>query len=133
MSVGAAEHAALSQRLSETRAHRDALIAPAARLEDLQRDFAVAEAVFASAIARSQSGKTDLFASYPLVQVLEDPSLPEDPSSPRDKLAIAAGGAATFFFLFGLGLGWLRRPMIDWLLASPAPRAQTAPLAMAAE
>ena len=129
----AAEHAALSQRLSEARAHRDALIAPAARLEDLQRDFAVAEAVFASAIARSQSGKTDLFASYPLVQVLEDPSLPEDPSSPRDKLAIAAGGAATFFFLFGLGLGWLRRPMIDWLLASPAPRAQTAPLAMAAE
>ena len=101
----AAEHAALAARLAQARTDRAALIAPAARLEDLQRDFAVAEAVFASAMARTQSSKADLFASYPLVQVLEDPSMPEDPASPRRKLAVAAGGAATMFLFFGMFLG----------------------------
>lgn len=114
----AAEHAALAERLDVAENRRLALIEPAARLEDLQRDFAVAEAVFASAMARTQTNRSDLFASYPLVQVLEDPSLPDSPSSPRRKLAIAAGAAATLLFMVGLGLGWMRRPLIDRLLAT---------------
>lgn len=94
----------------------DRLAPLAAQLEDLQRDFSVAEAVFASAIARSQSSKTDIFASYPLVQVLEDPTLPDGPSSPRRKLAIAAGGAATVLLVMALTLGWMRRSFIERLL-----------------
>ncbi|WP_102223392.1 GumC domain-containing protein [Acidimangrovimonas sediminis] len=116
---------ALQRQYDEATARRDRLLGPATRLKDLQRDFAVAEAVFASAIARGQTSRADRFASYPLVQVLEDPSLPERPSSPRRKLAIAAGGAATIFLLIGLGMGWLRRPLIDRLLAgseAPPPR-----------
>lgn len=89
----------------------------AARLEDLQRDFSVAEAVFASAIARSQSTKSDVYASYPLVQVLENPSLPENPSSPNRKLAIAAGAAATFMLIISLILGWVRSALIGRLIA----------------
>ncbi|WP_095588185.1 GumC family protein [Actibacterium ureilyticum] len=89
----------------------------AARLEDLQRDFSVAEAVFASAIARSQSTKSDVYASYPLVQVLENPSLPEKPSSPNRKLAIAAGGAATFMLIVSLLLGWVRSALIGRIIA----------------
>ncbi|MCA0919818.1 hypothetical protein [Pseudooceanicola nanhaiensis] len=111
-----AELAKTTARLDRARARQMALIDPAARLEDLQRDFAVAEAVFASAIARTQTNKADLFASYPLVQVLENPSLPTDPSSPRRKLALAAGIAATFFMFLGFFLGWMRRPLIDKLL-----------------
>ena len=80
-------------------------------------DFSVAEAVFASAMARTQTSKADLYASYPLVQVLEDPSLPDEPSSPKRKLALAAGIAATVFLLMGLFLAWLRRPLISRLLA----------------
>ncbi|MEM8729124.1 MAG: hypothetical protein AAGF79_04325 [Pseudomonadota bacterium] len=117
----------LLQRLAEADARVIDLIEPAARLEDLQRDFSVAEAVFASTSARSQTSKVDLFASYPLVQVLENPSLPEDPSSPRRKLALAAGAAATLFFLFGLTLGWMRRPLIARLLAEPASASPGAP------
>jgi len=90
----------------------------AARLEDLQRDFSVAEAVFASAIARSQSTKSDVYASYPLVQVLENPSLPENPSSPNRKLAVAAGVAATFMLIIGLMLGWVRSALIGRLIAA---------------
>ncbi len=107
----------MSNRLrSETR-RLERMSPQAARLEDMQRDFSVAEAVFASAIARTQSSKSDIYASYPLVQVLEDPTLPEHPSSPRRKLAIAAGAAATFLMLFGLGLGWIRSAVIGRLLA----------------
>ena len=91
----------------------------ASELEDRQRDFAVAEAVFASAIARTQSTKTDVYASYPLIQMLENPSLPEHPSSPRRKLAIGAGGAATFMLLMGLVLAWVRKPIISRLLHMP--------------
>ncbi|WP_236545311.1 GumC family protein [Tropicimonas marinistellae] len=112
-----AELAELEQRFAEAEAKVMDLIEPAAQLEDLQRDFSVAEAVFASTSARSQTSKVDLFASYPLVQVLENPSLPEEPSSPRRKLAIAAGVAATLILVFGLFLGWIRRPLIGKLLA----------------
>ena len=109
----------MSARLATAEKRRLDLIEPAARLEDLQRDFSVAEAVFASAMARTQTNKADLFASYPLVQVLADPSLPDAPSSPKRKLALAAGIAANFFLFIGLLMGWMRRPLIDKLLARP--------------
>lgn len=113
----AAQLSAAQTRLAAETARLRSLAPAAARLEDMQRDFAVAEAVFASAIARTQSSKADVYASYPLVQVLEDPSLPETPSSPKRKLAIAAGAAATVMLLIGLGMGWMRRSMITRLLA----------------
>ena len=87
-------------------------------MQDLQRDFSVAEAVFATAIARTQSTKSDVYASYPLVQVLENPSLPDRPSSPNRKLAIAAGGAATLMMLMGLLMGWMRSAVIGRLIGA---------------
>jgi uncharacterized protein involved in exopolysaccharide biosynthesis len=122
----------LSDRLIEAVARQKNLAAAAARLQDLQRDFSVAEAVFATAIARNQSTKSDTYASYPLVQVLENPSLPDRPSSPNRKLAIAAGGAASLMMLLGLLLGWMRSAVIMRLLNAPAlPAASTQPKAQA--
>ncbi|WP_424987005.1 GumC family protein [Microbulbifer sp. S227A] len=109
----------LSSRLQSEQAALLDIAPAAARLQDLQRDFTVAEAVFASAIARTQSTKSDVYASYPLVQVLENPSLPDRPSSPNRKLAIAAGGAATFMLLIGLALGWIRSALISRIVARP--------------
>lgn len=106
----------MKTRLQQEQATLTRLAPAAARLEDLQRDFSVAEAVFASAIARSQSTKSDVYASYPLVQVLENPSLPDRPSSPNRKLALAAGGAATLMLIIGLALGWGRSALIDKLI-----------------
>ncbi|NKX42238.1 hypothetical protein HGG71_12320, partial [Rhodobacteraceae bacterium R_SAG2] len=106
----------MKTRLQQEQATLARLAPAAARLEDLQRDFSVAEAVFASAIARSQSTKSDVYASYPLVQVLENPSLPDRPSSPNRKLALAAGGAATLMLIIGLALGWGRSALIDKLI-----------------
>jgi uncharacterized protein involved in exopolysaccharide biosynthesis len=97
--------------------------AAAAQLQDLERDFSVAEAVFASAIARAQSSKSDVYASYPLVQVLENPSLADRPSSPNRKLAIAAGIAATLMTLMALTMGWVRLALISRPLTKPAAKA----------
>ncbi|NIY95335.1 hypothetical protein HC022_03455 [Salipiger sp. HF18] len=119
-----AERAGIAAELSELQTLRrtesarlDALAPLAAQLEDLQRDFSVAEAVFASAIARTQSSKTDIYASYPLVQVLEDPTLPDRPSSPNRKLALAAGVAACMLLVFSLCLAWIRGALIRGLLS----------------
>ncbi|MGV6839313.1 MAG: hypothetical protein ACWA40_03880 [Planktomarina sp.] len=117
----AAELADMETRLAEQEERVIALIEPAARLEDLQRDFSVAEAVFASAMARSKTSRTDLYASYPLVQVLENPSLPVSPSSPKKKLAYAAGIAAMFLVIMGLFMGWIRQPIINKIIA-PKPK-----------
>jgi uncharacterized protein involved in exopolysaccharide biosynthesis len=119
----ARQHETLTARLLEEEAFILRLAPMAAKLQDLQRDFSVAEAVFASAIARAQSTKSDVYASYPLVQVLENPSLPERPSSPNRKLAFAAGAAATLMLLIGLVLGWVRSAVIARLIATPAGRA----------
>lgn len=113
------QHETISKRIEAESARLSALAGLAAELEDRQRDFAVAEAVFASAIARSESTKTDTYASYPLIQVLENPSLADRPSSPRRKLAMAAGIAATFLLLVGLVMAWIRKPLITRLLKSP--------------
>jgi uncharacterized protein involved in exopolysaccharide biosynthesis len=115
----AQQHATLSARVAKEKAAVYRLAPTAARLQDLQRDFSVAEAVFATAIARAQSTKSDVYASYPLVQVLENPSLPDRPSSPNRKLAIAAGGAATLMLLISLVLGWVRSAVIGRIIKAP--------------
>lgn len=113
----------LTNRLQGELGRQQDLSAAAAQLQDLQRDFSVAEAVFASAIARTQSTRSDVYASYPLVQVLENPSLPDAPTSPNRKLAIAAGIAATFMMLMGLVLIWMRSALIGRLLKTPDEQA----------
>lgn len=98
----------------------DAFAPTAAEMKDLERDFSVAEAVFASAIARAQSSKLDVYASYPLVQVLENPSLPTKPSSPNRMLVFMAGIAATLMLLISLAMCWIRIALISRLMTKPS-------------
>lgn len=88
----------------------------ASKLADLTRDLRVAEAVFSSALAQLDTNKSDIFASYPLVQTLEVPSLPKSKSSPQPLIAIAGAMGATIFILIGFLLLWLRQPIIRKLL-----------------
>ena len=116
-----AERAALSSALSSAQARVRSLVSAASALDDLGRDYQVAEAVFTSALARTDTTKTDVFASYPLVQVLEPPVAPEKPSSPHLILAFAGGLAATLLLIGSLALGWIRKPLIDRLIAPREP------------
>ncbi|OXT00631.1 hypothetical protein B7H23_11055 [Notoacmeibacter marinus] len=106
---------ALRTELANAQSRVIDLIGVASELDKLNRDYKVAEAVFTSALARLNASKTDIFASYPMVQIAEPPSLPLEPSSPNRLLAILAGIVATLFATMGLVLSWLRRPLIDRL------------------
>jgi uncharacterized protein involved in exopolysaccharide biosynthesis len=122
--VGTAEAGRLLQQLVEVAAQGAGLSrqvaalddAMADLLDDLLRDLQVAEAVFRSALARIDTGKTDRFASYPMVQVFDAPTLPDRPSSPKTTLAVAGGVAASLFLLMGMGLLWIRQPFLRALL-----------------
>lgn len=81
----------------------------AARLEDLKKDHIIAEAVFSSALARVDTNKADLYASYPIVQVLSPPDLPQKRSQPLLMLALAAGAAGSFLAIAAWTLAWMRQ------------------------
>ncbi len=85
------------------------LTSKAARLEDLKKDHLVAEAVFSSALARVDTNKADLFASYPIVQVLSPPDLPERPAQPRLIFAILGGTLGTLLAVAAWVIAWLRQ------------------------
>lgn len=106
----------LARQIAEQgdQAHR--MVRDAARLADLDRELKVADAVFSSALARLDTNRADPFASYPLVQTLEAPSLPASKSSPSIKLAILGAVMASFFIMLGLGLAWIRQPIIQLIL-----------------
>lgn len=107
-----AERATLTSQLAEAREAVTKLAAPSAELDRLMRDHQVAEAVFASALARADTTKTDLFGAYPLAQVVELPLAGDEPVSPNRKIGLIAAIAGTLFVLAGLALAWLRRPIL---------------------
>jgi uncharacterized protein involved in exopolysaccharide biosynthesis len=104
------------------------LINVAADLERLNSEHKVAEAVFASALARISTSKTDIFASYPMAQVSEAPVIPLKPTSPNKKIAFGAAAGSTVLLFLGLLLAWVRRPLIGKLVNMVRkPHGQTEP------
>ncbi|HEX4892189.1 MAG TPA: hypothetical protein VFV47_02805 [Hyphomicrobiaceae bacterium] len=104
--------AELEASLQELDHRRERLGMAAAKLDDLQRDHLIANAVFSSALARLDAGKSEQFASYPVLQMMSEPTRPERPSSPRLLFAIlgAVGGSLLSC------LGWLFAWMHQWFL-----------------
>ncbi|MEM9316199.1 MAG: hypothetical protein AAGA95_16385 [Pseudomonadota bacterium] len=114
----AAERSVLAAAHARAEARVLTLTEAAAALDDLERDYQVAEAVFASALARVDTSKADLYASYPLVQVLENAALPNAPSSPHTLISLVAGSAASVCLVIALLLAWLRGPIIGWAMSA---------------
>ncbi|ATX78048.1 GumC family protein [Reinekea forsetii] len=90
----------------------------ASELERLEREHQLAEAVFMSAAARLESGKADVFSSYPAVQLLATPSLPIKAKSPDMKIALAIAALGFLCITFGLLTLWHRTFFINLLLKS---------------
>ncbi len=102
--------------LAREKSRAGGLVTQASVLADLTRDHRIAEAVFSSALARLDTNKQDPFASYPLVQTLETPSIPRKPSSPSALAAVVTALAASLFLVIGFGLIWLRQSIIRKVL-----------------
>lgn len=82
-------------------------------IEDLARQQQVATAVFTSALTKQDIGKNDRFSSYPLIQLLAEPSLPESPEKLKRMIAIAGGLFCHLSLLAGLALLWFRKPFLQ--------------------
>ncbi|MDH3527202.1 MAG: hypothetical protein OEN52_11815 [Gammaproteobacteria bacterium] len=106
----------LLRLITEMQKKLNDLTGNAAILDDLKRDHQVAEAVFSSALARVDTGKSDIYVSYPLVQLLDLPTLPEKPTSPNTLLVIAGALTGSLFVLTGLVLMWIRKPLLHKIL-----------------
>ncbi|QSP93976.1 hypothetical protein LPB19_12320 [Marinobacter salinisoli] len=87
-------------------------------LENLSRKQQVATAVFSTALAKQDIGNADRYSSYPLVQMLAPPTLPDQPDRLTHKLALIGGAGATLSLIMGLSLLWIRKPWLQKILKS---------------
>lgn len=85
-------------------------------LERLHREFNMSEAIFTSAAARLEASKSDIFASYPVLQMLTTPSFPEKQSSPKNVIAFAGALAGFIFITLGLLILSQRNKLINIIL-----------------
>jgi uncharacterized protein involved in exopolysaccharide biosynthesis len=77
-------------------------------LDALKRDMQVAEAVFSSTLTRLDIGKSNTFGSYPLIQLLTEPSLPDSSTEPKKAYVYLSAAVGSLFSTTGLALFWLR-------------------------
>ncbi|GIU51733.1 hypothetical protein TUM4438_42380 [Shewanella sairae] len=88
----------------------------AAKLEDLQREHQVATAVYTSALAKMDIGKADIYAAYPMLQLMASPSLASEPDNLLILLTIVGGLAASISLIAGMGMLWIRKPILQKIL-----------------
>jgi len=108
----------LNRQITEQEILLESSLRDAAVLEDLTRKRQVATAVFTTALAKVDIGKSDPFASYPLVQLLAAPTLPDNPDLMATHLAIGGGTVGSVLFLIGLIMLWIRKPRLRRILKS---------------
>lgn len=84
----------------------------ASRFEDLKKEHLVAEAVFTSAMARLNTSKSDIYGSYPLVQTIAPPSLPNRIGTNSQSLAFMGGLTGTILISIAWFLTWLRAEFV---------------------
>lgn len=88
----------------------------AATLADLQRDHQIAEAIFSSALAKLDTSRLDIYATYPLTQLLTQPGATIKRDRLQTKLVILAS-----ILIFGmLSLSFILTRMRKNLLAKSA-------------
>lgn len=78
-------------------------------LAELEREHQLAEAIFTSAVSKIDTGKTDIYASYPLLQVFMDASLPYKRSGPQPLHIILGAIAGCILAALALLILWLQR------------------------
>ncbi|MCH2190332.1 MAG: hypothetical protein MK188_05350 [Gammaproteobacteria bacterium] len=85
----------------------------AAKLNDLQRDHQIAEAIFSSALAKLDTSRLDIYATYPLTQLLTEPG----GTITRDRLTAKLIIIALFLVLFLISLSLILTRLRSNLLA----------------
>ncbi|KYC40594.1 hypothetical protein WA1_26105 [Scytonema hofmannii PCC 7110] len=103
-----AQAQAIEQQIAQLEGRLKALTQQQITLDSLKRNTQIAEAVFSSTLTRLDLGKSNTFGSYPLIQIVIQPTLPDTPSSPKEKLVLLGSAFGSFFVSLGLVLLWWR-------------------------
>ena len=104
-----AQNAALQDQIFELEDRLQSLVQKQVVLDNLQREVQIAEAVFASTLAKINLAKSDIFTAYPLIQVLSKPSLPDKKSSPQPTVVFLGTGVGSVLITTGLVMLWWRK------------------------
>ncbi|MFQ6537329.1 MULTISPECIES: GumC family protein [Aphanothece] len=105
----------LDQQIQELEARLQRMSQRQPTLESLKRNEKIAEAVFASTLAKLDLGQADVFAAFPLIQMAVDPSLPARPTTPKKGLLLAGAAFGSVLTSVGLWILWIRKPWIQRL------------------
>ncbi|WP_254989909.1 GumC family protein [Cyanobium sp. N5-Cardenillas] len=108
----AAQVGKLDQQIRSLEARLRLMTQKSMVLENLMRDEQIAQAVFASTLAKLDLGQGDLFGAFPLVQLAVEPSLALKPTSPRKGLVIVGAFLGTVLTTVGLWVLWIRKPWV---------------------
>lgn len=98
----------LAQQIKQLDNRLKTLAQQGSKLGDLQRNVQVAEAVFSSTLTRLDLSKSNIYSSYPQMQILTQASLPNQPSSPKTKLLWLGTGLGSFLITTGIVSLWWR-------------------------
>ena len=106
---GVAEQAQeLDNQIAQLESRLRNLAQQESNLEGLKRDVQIAEAVFSSTLTQLDLSKAEIFSSYPQIQVLAKPSLPQESSAPSKTLVLLGSAAASVFVTTGIVSLWWR-------------------------
>ena len=98
----------LGRQINKLEGRLSTLSEQESKLENLQRDVKIAEAVFSSSLTKHELSKSNGSASYPPASLVAKPSLPEETSAPNKNLVLLGTALSSLFFSSGIALMWLR-------------------------
>ncbi len=98
----------LEQQVVQLESMLKTLAPQKAKLQALERDVQIAEAVFSSTSTRLDLGRANVSASYPSVSMFNNPSLPAAPTTPKTKLVLLGGGLGSLLVTLGAFSLWWR-------------------------
>jgi uncharacterized protein involved in exopolysaccharide biosynthesis len=119
----AAQAAELDRQIAQLEGRLRQMTQYGSRLEALSRDVAIAEVVFSSTIARLDLSQSDIYGSYPQIQLINEPSLPASAASPRTELVLLGTAVGSLLITMGIIALWLRprRPLADATVTAGQP------------
>lgn len=97
-------------RISQSKVGESARLA--AELKELEHNLQVAETIFLSTLAKLDLGRSDIFATYPMIQVLVEPTMPAGPEKLQRVFALVGASMGSVLICLSLGLLWKRRELL---------------------
>jgi len=103
----------LNQQITKLESRLASLSEQESKLDTLQRNVKIAEAVFSSNLTKQELSKSDISVAYPPASLVIRPRLPEESSAPKKELVLLGTAMSSFFFTTGTTLLWLRDRKIE--------------------